>query len=175
MGRWKIIGFALVLVWVVVLSAIVVWAAEANIDYGINMDYVYQKDGNEWVTLNWLNETQMNGTFINIKCLNRGTFTGSFILLVTFTNASVATDTTEPYEVINNTTAKLSYQLGGHEAHSRDVYFTINDDVKSFRVSFSVESSQLLLRSDATLFHMGFLGNSADYRYRDNRFVPNAH
>jgi hypothetical protein len=164
-----------VLIAVVVFSALVVWGAEANIDYAINMDYVYQKDGDKWVTYNWLNETQINGTFIEVECVNRGGFTGSFSLLVTFTNATVATAAAEPYELINGTTAKLSYQLGGNEAHSRDVYFTINGDAKSFRVSFTVESNQLLLRSDATLFHMSFLGNTADYEYWDNQFVPNAH
>ena len=114
MGRWKMVAFALGVVGVLAFSAIVVWATEANIDYGIIPEYLYQKDGDKWVTLNWENETQKTGTFINIICRNRGAFSGSFSLFVTFTNASVATATDEPYEVINSNTAKLSYQLDGH-------------------------------------------------------------
>ncbi len=171
MSRWKI-TFALMFIGIILVSALVVWAAEANIDYGINTDYVYQKEDDQWVTLNWLNGTKINGTFIEIECLNRGGFAGSFSLSLTFTNASVVQATVEPYEVVGSNTARLSFQLDGHEAHSRAVYFTLDGDVRGFSVSFSLESNQLLLRSDATILRMQTTNDTLYYDYFDNRLEP---
>jgi hypothetical protein len=159
MDRHRKIAIAIVLIGVIAISASLVWLTEADIRYGFNMDYEFQMKDGQWVTVNWIDNQQMNGTFVNIECGNRGYSSGSFSLIVTFTNATFSA-TAEPYEQINSTTAKISYTLAANEARSTNVYFTINDGVKSFLVSVWFESGQVFQRSTES----NWLGiNTLDY------------
>ncbi len=134
------------IVGLVVIGGGIVWLTEPYISYGTNSDYEYRLNGNRWVTFNWLEENQSDGTLINIFCYNRGSFTGKYALLITFVNATFAT-TMEPYEKVNSTTARILYELGSHEARSSDVYFAIDDGVEGFAYSLWFEPSQLFIAS----------------------------
>jgi hypothetical protein len=147
LNRKKKALLALALIFVVAVSAVSVWLTEANIRYAFNVDYSYQKDGDQWVTVDSVNDKQMNGTFININCSDYGYFEGSFSLIVTFKNATFSTATARPYEQVNGTTTKFSYKLLAGESRSTDVYFTIDDNATSFLISLWFESSQVFLRS----------------------------
>ncbi len=140
------LGMVSLVVGLVVVAAGVVWLTEPYISYGTNSDYEYRLIGNRWVTFNWIEENQSDGTLINILCYNRGSFTGKYDLLVTFVNATFAT-TVEPFERVNSTTARISYELGSHEARSSDIYFAINEGVKGFAYSLWFDPKQLFIAS----------------------------
>ena len=146
MNKWKKAGFAVALIVIVAVSAGLVRLTMANIRYWFNVDYAYQADGDQWVTVDRINDKQMSGTFITVECRNNGYLDGSFNLIVTFTNATLAT-TNEPCQQINSTTAKLPHQLGANETRSTDVYFTIDEGAERFLISLWFESSQVLIRS----------------------------
>jgi hypothetical protein len=169
MDRRRKLLLAVALITVVAVSAVLVWLTEANIRYAFNVDYSYQKDGGRWVTVDSINDKQMNGTFVNIECKNHGYFEGSFNLIVTFTNAMFSTTTAKPYEQVNGTTAKFSYKLLAGESRDTDVYFTIDDNATGFLISLWFESSQIFLRSSEG----NWLGvNTLYYEYinETNRF-----
>jgi hypothetical protein len=143
---YVIIGVFLIACVTVTLLAGVIWLTEPYISYGINQDYGYRLDSNRWITFNWISGNQSDGTLINILCFNRGSFTGRYDLLVSFANATFAT-TVEPFERVNSTTARVSYELGSHEARSSDVYFTIDEGVTGFAYSVWFEPGQLFIAS----------------------------
>jgi hypothetical protein len=81
------------------------------------MDYEFQMKNGQWVTVNWIDNEQMNGPLINIDCVNRGYSSGSFSLIVTVTNETFST-TAEPYEQINSITARILHTLGANETRA---------------------------------------------------------
>ena len=147
MGRRKIALLTIALIAVIAVSASVVWLTEANITYMFNVAYSYQLNADQWITLDSVNDRQMNGTFVNISCRNYGYLEGNFNLIITFTNATFSTNTAKPYEQVNGTTAKFSYKLLGGASQDTDVYFTIDDYANSFHISLWFESNQVFIRS----------------------------
>ncbi len=141
---YLIIGVSLVACGSLVLLASIVGLTEPFISYGVNSDYEYRLVGNQWITFNWIEENQSDGTLINILCFNRGSFMGKYDLLVTFVNATFAT-TVEPFERVNSTTARISYELGSNEARSTDLYFSIEKGVTGFDYSVWFEPRQLFI------------------------------
>ncbi len=141
-----IVSVSLIACGILVLSASIVWLTEPVISYGLNSDYEYRLVDNRWTTFNWIEENQSDGTLINILCFNRGSFTGKYDLLVTFVNATFTT-TVEPFERVNSTTARISYELNSHEGRSTDVYFEIDKGATGFDYSIWFEPEQLFIDS----------------------------
>lgn len=165
------VAITLILIGLVAVAASVIWLSEPYISYGINQDYGYRLDSNRWITFNWISGNQSDGTLINILCFNRGSFVGRYDLLVSFANATFAT-TVEPFERVNSTTTRISYELGSREARSTDVYFTIDEGVTGFVFSIWFEPEQLFIASVLGNIH----GVNTFYFVLDassGAFVPN--
>lgn len=148
MNRRKL-RFVTVLILVVAAFGIAgwLWSSEASINYGLDLDYKYQRQDNDWFTVDWTNNIQMNGTFISIDMGNAGYFAGTFSITVTFMNATFSTKTQQPYQQINNNVVRLTYTLRHYEEAQPNVYFDIDENAKGFTISLSIEYATAFMRS----------------------------
>ena len=144
--RNLIISIGLILV-IATSSVVWLWLNEASINYGFNVDYKYEKQGDQWFTVDVNSNNHMNDTFININCANAGYLDGTFSLIIKLTNAMFSTKTQQPYEQIDSNTVKVTYILHQNERKSPNIYFTIEENVISFVISLSIEHGQTLMRS----------------------------
>lgn len=117
----------------------------ASIDYSLDHTCQYQKVGDQWVTKN-SQENSSNGIFMPITCKNNGAIDGTFDLIITFTNSSFLTTNSQPYQMINDTSAKFTFTLHGGEKQVTNVYFSIDKSTDSFTISLSLESNHSILR-----------------------------
>jgi len=124
-----------------------VWLSEASINYGFNYDYIYQKDGDNWFTLDDYKVNRTEGMLVSVECYNVGLIDGTFTIAIEFTNASFSSETSQPYFQLNNSTVELPITLHGGEHRAVDVYFTVDNSATSFGVKVSFESHQVLMRS----------------------------
>jgi hypothetical protein len=115
------------------------------VDFWLDTEYLYQKVGNNWVTVNSINNNTLNGTVIPFHCKSYGLLTSSFKITVVFSGASFSNDTQLPYQEINSATAKFDFTLNSGQEKNVNVYFTITSN-NNFTISLSIESNQGLLR-----------------------------
>jgi hypothetical protein len=128
----------------VALSIMGLWFFGADIRYARGIA-IYEKKGDQWITR--YNDEPFNGTFTTVHCGNIGLWEGSFSIVLTFTNATVSPETSQPYQKVSDTVAKLSYKLQKDEWQDSVVCFTIGENVTGFSIKLELESSQPFIRS----------------------------
>jgi hypothetical protein len=166
------IGFvtALILVIAVFGAAGWLWFNEASINYGFNLDYIYQRQGINWFTVDLSNNNRMNDTFVNFGMANVGYLAGTFSITVTFTNATFSTKTEQPYQEVGNNVVKFTYTLHHYEESQANVYFIIEENVTSFTISLNMEHGQPFMRSTENnpfgMSTLSYFWDSVDNTYR---------
>ena len=115
------------------------------IDFWLDPSYYFLKEGEGWVTVNSINNASAPGTFTPINCKNNGLLPATFEITAVFSGAAFSNDTPMPYEKINETAAKFTFELGGNQEKKADVYFSILNETR-FTISLSITSNQALLR-----------------------------
>ena len=125
------------------------WLSESasSINYAFNYDFYYQKEDNNWFTVNWVSNNRTEGTLLSVECYNTGLMDGTFDIVIEFTNATFSTQTHQPYSQLSTSTVKFPLTLKSGEHQAVDVYFKINNDVTDFNVKVLFESSQLFIHS----------------------------
>jgi hypothetical protein len=160
-----------IVIFLVLVAAEMAWLLEASINYGFNYDYVYQKEGSNWFTVDEINNNRTSGMFLSVECYNVGFMDGTFSIVIEFANAAFSAETPQPFLQLNNSTVKVPLMLHGGGHQSTDVYFTVDNSVTSFNLKVSFESNQVLMRSTESNF-MGI--NTMRYIWSEsqNSFSP---
>jgi hypothetical protein len=144
--NYKII---LIVIAVVALLSVGILFSEASINYGFNLDYMYQKENGNWVTVNAIYGNKTSGLLVNIDCHNAGALTGSFDIVVEFSGANISSQTPLHYTLINNSTAKLPLSLPGGGHRAVDIYFTISNDTTNFDVTVNCQNGPFVRSSES--------------------------
>jgi hypothetical protein len=158
--RRKILLVALLTVIFAVALSGVWFFVFPNVDYWLDTNYHYTKEGQNWVTINRAGNT--SGTFMPITCMNGGLMTVTFQVTILFSGATFSTQTALPYEQISANSAKFTFTLASLEQKKVDVYFSIQNDT-AFSASLSISSGQLL--NIASPQHLS--GQAWDISYRE--------
>jgi hypothetical protein len=132
---------------IIAILSIGVWFSEASINYGFNLDYRYQKENGNWVTVNTMTGNKTSGLLVSVDCNNVGAMAGSFDIVVEFSGANISSQTPLPYTLMNNSTAKFPLSLSGGGNQAVDVYFTIDNATTNFDVTVNCQDGQLLMHS----------------------------
>ena len=53
-----------------------------------------------------------------------------------------------PYELVNDSIVKIGFSLDKNESQQKRIYFTIPDNIKSFKINLKCEKVSLFLRSN---------------------------
>jgi hypothetical protein len=139
------LGAGLVLIAVLLGSVALVFFSEPQILF-FDIPHQYQKKGNEWLTVNHINNTTDSGTYTTVRCRNNGLLDGTFNIIVNLKNA-VFSNQTIPSEIINGTIINVAFVLRCNEEASKNIYFVVNPNATMFEVSIALKS-QFFLRSD---------------------------
>jgi len=133
---------------ILMLTTLVVTAyfAEASILYQ-DIPYQYKKTGNQWFTIDRIDNVTSAGTFTTVQCQNRRLLHGTFNIVVKLKNPAF-TDSNIQVQRLDNTTVKVTYLLRSQEKTSTNIYFIVEPNATNFEVSISLETSQLFLRSN---------------------------
>jgi uncharacterized membrane protein len=107
-----------------------------------------------------------------ITCKNNGAMDGTFNLIITFTNASFLTTTPQPYQIINDTSAKFTFTLHEGEKQVTNVHFSIDNGTDSFTILLSLESNQNILRVENA--QKGEIAWQGVYRFLYYNWASNA-
>jgi hypothetical protein len=136
---------SLAVIAVLILASVpVICFFEASIYYSLQV-YAYQKTENQWYTID-IEHNSYPGTFMRVRCENKGLLTGTFDILVTVANATFPENSNQSAQLVNRTTIRLPYALHGLEETCTDLYFTIDDNATGFFISIALQTSQLLIR-----------------------------
>ena len=145
----RAVGISLALAAVLgVASIAIVYLSEASINYSL-YPYLYQKIDNQWYTVDNIysqNTTSFPETFTRIDCQNKGSFDGTFYIIIRLTNATFSENSFQPSQLINSQTIKLSFTLHGREVNSTNVYFKIDNHASQFVISIAFQTNQLFIR-----------------------------
>ena len=144
MKRRKKILVACALLTLIVVAYFGIFWFTPNVDYWLDPNYAFQKNNNGWTTVNLQTNYSVPGTLMPINCKNNGLLEVAFDITVVFSGASISSDTSMPYQRINETAAKFSFILGGFEEKNSNIYFSITNNSR-FTTSLSVSSNQQLL------------------------------
>ena len=135
----KKVQVAVALVIVILASSFTVYALEPTVIYSQGEEYMYQKVGSNWVTIDQENNSVAQGFYLTVHCQSLSPRPHeSFDLIVTLTNATFLDGTQ---------TAKIFYNLQDQQQHNATLAFAIKDYVNGFTIAISLQSRQFLLRS----------------------------
>ena len=161
----------------VVLAIAVAYSLEPQVWYSQATNYSYEKQSSGWVTYNDQTDSTSNGSFTDVYCQDKGSFSCKFTLVVQLTGASF---------ILNNSTPQMSLQeaelpitLQGGQSTTTRLYFSIDQNVTIFYISIGVKPNQLFMQSRNVMF-LGFGQNplpyykSSDLRSNET-FEPNAY
>jgi len=137
-----------------------------SVDYYLNPNCIYQKQGDSWATV-INNGGSSPGTVMQLTCKNNGLLWVTVEIVVTFSGANFSTDTPTPFERISDASAKFVFNLGSFEQKSANIYFNITDS-ESFTISLSLMNNPLFSRVVDPLKHPNL--PSIDYSYRELNF-----
>ena len=141
--RHKILGGVALIAIIALAGCGIFWFfIEPAVDFWLDTHYIYQKVGDNWVTM--VNNNTLNGTVIPFFCKNYGLLPAEFNIAVVFTGASFSNQTQLQYQEINSTAAKFDFTLNGGQEKTVNVYFNIKSNY--FVVSLTFETNQGLLR-----------------------------
>ena len=146
MNKRRKILLSIILMVLILASAAAVISTEASIAYGFNYDFRYQRDGNNWETINFATNNSTDGLLFSVECHNSGLMDGTFNIIMEFTNATFNM-TNQPYSPISNSSVKFPMTLHGHQQKTIDVHFTVADSLTGFKVKILFESTQFLIQS----------------------------
>jgi hypothetical protein len=158
MRKLLVAAVAIILV-LACLGAALAYNLAPTIHYGFNYDYTYKKIGEQWYTINWVEDNQTQGTLVSVECNNTGSMAGTFSIVVAFNNATISPQTSQPYTMVDNSTAKFPVTLSENGHRAFYVYFDIDSDAMGFNVDVAFESSQLFIHSEQSS-RWGYLGVS---------------
>ncbi len=137
--KLKVFAIAVLIAVILAASFFAVYFTEASVNYSQGTSYLYQKQGDSWVTLDYNNNKLFNGSYLTVYCQNRGYFdSASFNLIVTLTNATFSP---------NSFTAKIAYSLHDKEVHSTDLQFFINSNATGFGILIALQPNSIFMRS----------------------------
>jgi hypothetical protein len=142
----KILTIIAILLLACISIPLFLYSVEPAVNYSLNA-YSYRKVDGNWCMINYLNSQTYNQTFTTLHCKNSGVFNASYSVIVTFSNANVTQNPSHPYEIIDGTTAKLSYTLQSQEIADRDVCFSVDSNITSFEITISLQTGQFFMRS----------------------------
>jgi len=138
---------AILLVIVLATSFLIVRVTEASIDY--------------WLVTQEKFLPGLNS--VSLGCENVGESDGEFKLVLKFTNVLFSNQTEMPYEGFDDSTVKVRFSLHKGELQEKRIYFTIPDNMKSFKIALICEKISLCLRSnppDSTEFIYSWFNES---------------
>lgn len=125
----------------IALAALVVsivglwWAIEttqASIDYWMDKEETFTRGLNS----------------IKIRCKNGGEADGHFYLNVKFINASFSNQTGKPYSIVDDSTVKCKFGLHKGESNWKFIYFSVDENTRSFSIQLSLEKITFFLSSN---------------------------
>ena len=88
---------------------------------------------------------------------------------------TLASNTSQPYQQLDNSTAKFTYTLQAGEKQSARVYFSIHDNVTDFYITMTFQPSNFLMKSDSlddTNLSYQQTQDSGNYTWRTNPPPP---
>lgn len=172
MKRRKKILVASALLTIIIVTYIGIFWFTPNVDYRLDPSYAFQKNNDDWTTVNLHTNYSVPGTHMPINCKNNGLLEVAFDITIVFSGASISTDTPMPYQRINETAAKFSFTLGGFEEKNSNVYFSIENNSR-FTASLSLSSNQQLHITPAQKSSQPWDRSYRElfYSLTDNRFV----
>jgi hypothetical protein len=148
-------GFAVVLVAVAAFAA--VYYSEPAINY-------------------WLMSTQSTWAQDNMVTMiaeNRGFTTGTFDLMLKFSNAHFSQKTSPPYTKVDDQTVKFTFTLQPGEQQNRTAWFIINQNVTDFGVSISFQPSGILMHGEpGGVDYVSYQKDEASGNFTLHTFVP---
>ena len=99
---------------------------------------------------------------ITIYCKNGGDADGSFDLIITFTNATFSTQTSNPYSA-DKSSVSVPFLLHKTDANQKVIFYTINKDVSGFSIELTATGATLVKLSPA-------YPNKITYKLKNNGF-----
>jgi hypothetical protein len=121
----KIVGGIILAVIIVIAGVGVEWYSEASINYWLVSAYTTNAKDNP----------------VAVYCENTGHLSGTFDLVLSFTNAHFSQKTSLPYQLINDYTVKFTFTLQPGEKQSRQAWFIIDQNVSDFYLYLSFEQN----------------------------------
>ena len=112
----------------VIVALATIMSTQASIDYYLDRPDVFAEGLNH----------------ITVYCRNGGGMDGDFNLVVAFTNASVSSQTEQPYTKKDNSTVELKFVLHKEDAAERTIYFAVDKAAAGFSVKVSLERTNYL-------------------------------
>ncbi len=97
----------------------------------------YRKIRDNWNNFNYSSNQTSSQIFTTFHCQNKGGFDVSFTVLLTLTNARFNQTNNQSYKLVNDTTAKISFNLHGQERADTDVYFLVDSNAIYFKISIA--------------------------------------
>jgi hypothetical protein len=121
----KVVVAAVAIVVVVIAGVGAVSYSEASINYWLVSPYTtWGKDNS-----------------LTINCQNTGHLSGTFDLMLAFTNAHFSLKTSLPYNLVDSQTVKFTFTLRPGENQSRQAWFIIDNNVSDFYLSLSFQQN----------------------------------
>jgi hypothetical protein len=106
---------------------------------------------------------------------NNGHLTGTFDLVLSFTNAHISMKTSPPYQLIDSQTVKFAFTLQPGEKKSRQMWFIIDGSVSDFYIylSFQQNDGNFLIRSSpGGVNTVSYQKDVADSNFTMSTFAP---
>lgn len=121
----KVVVAVVAIVVVVIAGVGAVSYSEASINYWLVSPYTtWGKDNS-----------------LTINCQNTGHLSGTFDLMLAFTNAHFSSKTSLPYNLVDSQTVKFTFTLRPGETQSRQAWFIIDNNVSDFYLSLSFQQN----------------------------------
>jgi hypothetical protein len=133
--RRKLILVVTLIVMLMIAVAGVVWFLRASVYYSFDAVQTYPRVGDNYFTIN---------------CINMGYVTGSFNLDVKLEGAIFSTNTSQPFTMLDNSTARFEYTLQPNERQNTQVYFVIGENVTGFNIYLRHEQNNDFLMTSSS-------------------------
>jgi len=112
---------------------------------------------------------------LTMYCENVGHMTGTFDLVLSFTNAHVSMKTSPPYELVDDRTAKFTFTLQPGERQSRQMWFIIDGNVSDFYIYLALQQNDgnfLVRSSSGGVSTVSYQRDNADSNFTMRTFAP---
>ncbi len=159
--RTLLIGFAVVLLLLIIFYSLYVGVGDAYVEYLIGNVPVFSRDANN---------------SISIAAVNKGYDCATFYLTLSLTNASFSTLTEQPYVQVSNTSVKFPFILQGRgglpTSIDKTVFFLINENVTGFSFYLSLEKvNQSPMSSLGIFYSVSYIWNETTRYYQQGQIA----